>query len=143
MGADGLTHPVLANRNELSTEFQSSVWFLQDLENFDWSVNYRYLRETVNQVAQQVRSPLILACNQLTRALNIAKNEQSGDATKLGDTIHRALSEIGKADITFELLAEGLAAAQEPIRLRTRVDLGQEIREIYGVCPRETSGTSN
>jgi PAS domain-containing protein len=135
MGADGLSHPVLANRNELPTEFQSSVWFFQDLENFDWSVNYRYLRETVNQVAQQVRSPLILACNQLARALTLAQDEQHGDVAKLKATIDRALSEIGKADITFELLAEGLAAAQAPIRFRARVDLGQELQEIQRGLP--------
>jgi PAS domain-containing protein len=132
-GADGRIRPVLATRYELAAEFQSSVWFLTDLENLDWNVEYRYLREVVNDIAQQTRGPLILAANHLSNLVGELSN--SADRGKVESAIVRTLTEIGKADITFERLAEGLVAVKEPKRRNDPVDLGGCLEDLVAGLP--------
>jgi PAS domain-containing protein len=124
----GRVHAVLANRCDLAEEYQSSVWFFTDLDNINWNISYRYLREVVNDVAQQTRGPLMLASNHLK-----ASTQQQG--REMRPIISKALTEIGKADITFERLAEGLEVIEHPVRYKVRVDLSECLRSIYRDLP--------
>jgi PAS domain-containing protein len=125
---NGKVHAVLGNRSALAEEYQSSVWFFTDLDNLNWNVSYRYLREVVNDVAQQIRGPLMLASIHLKAAAG-----PSGG--KVAAAIDRAFAEIGKADITFERLAEGLSIVEQPIRRKQRVDLRECLLAVYQNLP--------
>jgi len=133
LGTDGQRHPVLANRNQLGAEFQGAVWFFADIDNLDWNVEYRYLRESVNQVAQQTRGPLIIASTLLGEIFDLVSNSPLQD--QLTDLLEKTLLEIGKADITFERLAEGLAAAKTPMRTSVPVDLCTEVKRTVDAFP--------
>lgn len=132
-GPDGKVHPVLANRYDLADNFPISVWFFVDLENLNWNVEYRYLQEVVNDVAQQTRGSLMLASHFLQTVAAGASNVESGVVTT--QIVERALEEIGKVDITFERLAEALSATKEPRREEQSFDLTEAIKKIVAALP--------
>jgi PAS domain-containing protein len=123
----------LATRHDLPEAFQSSVWFLTDMDDLDWNVEYRYLREIVHDVAQQTRGPLILASTTMQRALRQMTDPDAAKACEAA--VEKLLSEIGKADITFERLAEGLSAIKEPMRERGPVDLNRTLEGFITALP--------
>jgi PAS domain-containing protein len=140
-GDDGKVRAVLATRRELDAVFDTAIWFLTDLATIDWNRDLRYLREVVTDVAQQTRAPLTLAsllARQLPRHLPAA--QQAIDAVNAAwpvarDMCAQLVTEIGKADITFERLAEGLSIRKEPMRVRERVDLAECARGVIGMLP--------
>jgi PAS domain-containing protein len=131
-GIDERSRTVLATRKSLPNEFQSSVWFFTDLENLDWNAERRYLRAVVNDVAQQTRAPLMLASFQLQRLVErIAEKEDSEVRNSVGEI----LTELAKADITFERLAVALSAMKEPIRESTKIDPNALAKDIIEGFP--------
>ncbi|WP_157655579.1 PAS domain-containing protein [Burkholderia ubonensis] len=140
-GDDGKVRAVLATRRELDVVFDTALWFLTDLATIDWSRDLRYLREIVSDVAQQTRAPLTLAstlARQLPRLLPKVQQAISAESAALPDArgmCERLVTEIGKADITFERLAEGLSIRKEPMRAQERVDLTQCMLGVLDALP--------
>jgi hypothetical protein len=87
----------------------------------------------VNDVAQQTRGPLMLASSLLQKAAKKFARERFRDDVE--GVVSRTLAEIGKADITFERLAEGLGAIKQPVRERVRVDLRACLADIVTGLP--------
>lgn len=129
-GADQKERAVLATRRDLEDSFDTAVWFLTDLDGRAWNRDFRFLRETVWDVAQQTRGSLALAIMRLQRLVHA---DWSDDAR--ADAIRRIAAELQKVDITFERLAEGLSIRKEPIRERSPVNLTQCVTEICDALP--------
>jgi PAS domain-containing protein len=130
-GDDEQIRPVLATRRVLEASFDTALWFFVDVRSDRWTLDSRFLREIVSDVAQQTRAPLALASNLARKLPKLwCAAESNAVATPSTDTTaekmsRRLLAEIGKVDITFERLAEGLAIRREPLRKSrlTEIDL--------------------
>lgn len=132
IGPDQNKKVVLATRHDLPSDFQSSVWFLTDLDNLDWNAEYRYLRAVVNDVAQQARGPLMLAALELE---NLITQFEGETRAKIHRSAQNVLAEISKADISFERLADRLAILKQPLRQRERISANELIGEIVKALP--------
>jgi PAS domain-containing protein len=130
---DGQISTVLATRNDLSEEYQSSVWFLSDVDNFHWNVDYRYLRAVVNDVAQQTRGSLMLASTTMQKLASEFRDHPLHGSIEL--SVDRTLAEIAKADITFERLASAHSIIRDPVRERERINLGRTLKELISALP--------
>ena len=142
VGDDGEIRPVLATRKVLDASFDTALWFLIDLRSDRWTVDLRFLRETVTDVAQQTRAPLALASS-LARQLprlwtNTRPAEESGAPSPADseDLSRRLIAEINKADITFERLAENLNVRRNPARNMQRLDLRFCIDSVIDGLPK-------
>jgi PAS domain-containing protein len=139
-GEDGKLRHVFATRRDLDISFDAALWFFTDPESVQWNRDLRFMRETVADVAQQTRAPLSLASSlarQIPKLWSTAENGSTRAAAKnLAEEIcKRLLAEIGKADITFERLAESRSIRNEPIREWERVDLGRCVKEVIALLP--------
>jgi PAS domain-containing protein len=130
---EGKQRTALATRNDLSAEYQSSVWFLSDLETFDWNVAYRYLRAVVNDVAQQTRGSLLLASTTMQKLVRQFQGQTV--SASIDDAVGRTLAELAKADITFERLAGALSAIKEPVREWKPINLRTLIKDVVSGLP--------
>ncbi len=142
-GDDGQIRPVLATRLVLDSSFDTALWFLIDLRSDRWTIDMRFLRETVSDVAQQTRASLALASN-LARKLPMLWSHSPSDPdaearpSRTPEQIsQKLLEEIGKADITFERLAGALAIRREPARMSkmTTLDLWHCVDEVIASLP--------
>ncbi|WP_322028519.1 GAF domain-containing protein [Paraburkholderia sp. J76] len=141
LGEDGRVRPVFATRRVLDGSFDTAIWFLIDTKGRTWEVDMRFLRETVADVAQQTRAPLALASN-LARALPkflgsaLPGNSEVQTLVTGGETLsRRLLAEIGKADITFERLAEGVDIRRYPVRSKEPLDLLSCVTRVIDSLP--------
>jgi PAS domain S-box-containing protein len=133
VGTEGGKSTVLATRECLEEGFQSSVWFLSDVANFEWNVEYRYLQEVVQDVAQQTRGPSLLATTHLQRLVAGIKDEAV--RASIASVARRVLAEIARADITFERLAENVSIVKQPKRSVTPVDLAGIVSNFIETLP--------
>ena len=124
----GLCSEVRVRRVEERMEARDVVWLLNGAEQQDWSYDHAYIEETVQEVARQVRGPLLLASSLAGR---IAREVQQG----AGPMAKQVRAEIDKADITFERLAEAIGVRREPKRDERRIDLGTLLKEIVVAMP--------
>ncbi|QCP52770.1 hypothetical protein FAZ95_26920 [Trinickia violacea] len=128
----------VATRVDLESSFDTSVWFLTDVEGVEWNRSLRFLRETVTEVAQQAREPLALAslfARGLPRAFagpGAGEHPMSRAAQMLSTQM---LAEISKADITFERLAEATSIRMHPVRNLASVDLCGCVNDVLGCLP--------
>jgi PAS domain-containing protein len=142
VGDDGEIRPVLATRKALDESFDAALWFLIDLRSDRWTVDLRFLRETVTDVAQQTRAPLALASS-LARQLpqlwtTVRRTAESGVSSQgeSEDLSKRLIAEINKADITFERLAENLNVRRNPAGNMKRLDLRFCVDSVIDGLPR-------
>ncbi|MEJ0002973.1 MAG: GAF domain-containing protein [Pararobbsia sp.] len=142
IGDDGEVRPVLATRKVLDESFDAALWFLIDLRGDRWTVDLRFLRETVTDVAQQTRAPLALASSlarqlpQLRAAAGRAAEPGAVPQPDPEDLSKRLIAEINKADITFERLAENLNIRRHPIRHKQPLDLRFCVDSVINGLPR-------
>jgi PAS domain-containing protein len=142
VGDDGEVRPVLATYVALDESFDAALWFLTDLHSDRWTVDLRFLRETVTDVAQQTRAPLALASSiarQLPKLWNSALRTDDYGAqltTSSEDLSRRLVAEINKADITFERLAENLNVRREPARNKQLFDFGFCVGSVINGLPK-------
>jgi PAS domain S-box-containing protein len=106
--------PTLATQHPLNDDYGHCLWLFTDLREEAQQRNLSYLEETVNEVAQNVRLPLMLAKSLLRKAIS--------DPQESTVVLDRALRQLDKADITYERLASTLAIRQEPDRPRQIFD---------------------
>ncbi|WP_233885448.1 PAS domain-containing protein [Paraburkholderia flagellata] len=142
VGDDGEIRPVLATYIPLDESFDAALWFLTDLHGDRWTVDLRFLRETVSDVAQQTRAPLALASSlarQLPRLWTSVSRAADGDAPSPADSedlSRRLIAEINKADITFERLAENLNVRREPVRNKQLLNFAYCIDSVIEGLPK-------
>lgn len=133
---------VFANCYDLGETYDAAFWVFTDLRRLAWSRDMRFLREIVAEVAQQVRPPLSLASSlvQQLRKIIRATALKEVDAEppwqiRAEAACDRIALEIGKADITFERLAEAHAIRETPIRERQQIDLAQFLQSLIEAFP--------
>jgi PAS domain-containing protein len=140
-GDDGRTRTVLGTRKILDESFDSALWFLTDIETDHWTVDLGFLRETVSDVAQQTRASLALAsaiaCQLSTQwtATQVRPSRNATDQNNADGLCKQIVSELGKADITFERLAEGLAIRKHPVRSIDLFDLRYCVGDVINSMP--------
>jgi PAS domain-containing protein len=128
---------VMATCKALDSTFDTAVWFLTDVEEVKWSRDVRFLQEVVSDVAQQTRAPLTLA-SVLMRELTLLVHPNEKNASGSNDIEARTdeiIAEIGKADMTFERLAEAVKIHDEPMRFKEPVDLRHCVADIISNLP--------
>jgi PAS domain-containing protein len=142
LGEDKQIRPVLATRRMLDGSFDTAIWFLIDIQARTWEVDMRFLRETVADVAQQTRAPLALAGNLARQLSRLCESGQPVEGAAQEPATDRAeklstrlLAEIGKADITFERLAEGLEIRRYPVRTMAPLDFGRCVAREVSLLP--------
>lgn len=104
--ASGKASAFLASRSCLGEEYDHKIWLLTDVQQLNWNVELRYLRATVNEVAQQTRVPLLFAGSLVQRA----RQRLAGTAVEpeVGEFVDKAMEQLGKVGITYERLAANL-----------------------------------
>ena len=133
---DAAVHvPTLASQRPLNDDYGHCLWLFTDLRQEVQHSNLSYLEETVNEVAQHVRLPLIMAKSLLRKT--ISKSDVAGVA----DNIDAALRQLDKADLTYEQLASTLAIRQEPDRPRQLFDALDVLRDAIFDLPQEDLGS--
>jgi PAS domain-containing protein len=135
LGEDGQTRPVLATRRILKGSFDTAIWFLVDVKARQWEVDMRFMRETAADIAQQTRAPLALASSLVRQMTALCRGAPASARTSGADLEKRLLAEIGKADITFERLAESIDLRRYPVRTPTSLDLGRLVQRIVDGLP--------
>jgi PAS domain-containing protein len=136
-GARGENNVAIATRVDLDSSFDMAVWFLTDVQDMQWHQNLRFLHETVSDVAQQTRAPLTLASllTQELPGLTGRAGKSDGTSVKLRHCAEEILAEIGKADMTFERLAEALKIRLRPMRVEEPVNLTHCVADVIDHFP--------
>jgi hypothetical protein len=93
------------------------------------------LEQTVNEVAQNTRLPLMLAGSLLRKAIDSHPEEAA-----IAEMLDSALRQLNKADITYERLACTLAVRQEPDRPGRVFDAVDVLRQAITDLPQEDFG---
>jgi PAS domain S-box-containing protein len=135
LNSRGESLPMIASERSSSEEYDHRIWVLSDLRQQSWQGEFRYLRETVHQVAQQTRVPLMLAENLARRARKFLEDGRS--RSEIGDFVEKAIKQLGKAEITYERLTEGLRSGREGLPHGIRLDLGRLITGLLEELPQE------
>jgi PAS domain S-box-containing protein len=125
-----LTVSVLVTGRPLYDDYDHRLFLLTDVRNTDWEQNWRYLDNTVKEVARHVRVPLMIAQSLVNEA-----SEEAEPAAARG-LLNHAMKQMMKADITFERLSDTLSAHQPPEHPRHRFEVMHLLREsIRGFPP--------
>ncbi|MBC7801450.1 MAG: PAS domain-containing protein, partial [Gemmatimonadaceae bacterium] len=124
----GLGSDVRVRRCPGTNETRDQVWLLDGADEKDWTYDRTYIQATVQEVARQVRGPLLMAS---TLAGRIARQAADGALPE----IEQMRAEIGRADITFERLAEAIGARRDPRRTDDRVDMAELVHEVEEAFP--------
>ncbi len=134
----GRNKVAIATRIDLHQSFDTSVWFLTDVEGVEWNRSLRFLRDTVTEVAQQARAPLALAsmlANELPRAFMGRKAAERPVSREAQTLTTQLVAEINKADISFERLAEATSIRMNPVRSVTSIDLRRCVNDVLECLP--------
>jgi hypothetical protein len=123
--------PTLASQRPLNDDYGHCLWLFTDLRQEAQLSNLSYLEETVNEVAQHVRLPLMMAKSLLRKTISTGKD------AGVVDDVDAALRQLDKADLTYERLASTLAIRQEPDRPRQLFDALDVLRDAIFDLPRE------
>jgi PAS domain-containing protein len=137
----GELRPVIASLRWPSDDYDHKIWLLTDTAQRDWNVERRYLRETVYDVAQQTRVPLMIAGRLVNRVTRLLINDES--RPRIEDIIDKALKQLGKADITYERLIGSLVdKKRNPEEARAPLNLADTLDEILNELPEDDRTTA-
>ena len=123
--------PTLASQRPLNDDYGHCLWLFTDLRQEVQQSNLSYLEQTVNEVAQNVRLPLMMAKSLLRKTIS------TSNVAGVVDNVDAALRQLDKADLTYERLASTLAIRQEPDRPRQLFDALDVLRDAIFDLPRE------
>jgi signal transduction histidine kinase len=131
LSPDGFVEvPTLATRRAINDDYGHQLWLFTDLREEQQQREWGYLEQTVNEVAQNARVPLMLAGNLLRGAAEKASKDAA-----ISEMLSTAARQIGKADITYERLANTLSLRQEPDRPSQIFDVIDMLRNAVGDLP--------
>ena len=123
---------VLASQLPIYDDYGHRLWLITDPSEMDWERDWRYLDQTVNEVAQTVRLPLMAAGSLIKRAERALDEE-----FRVRTMLDAALRQIGKADITYERLSNTLTVRNGPDRQPELLDVVQALRQAIAALPEE------
>jgi PAS domain S-box-containing protein len=129
--AGELTRSILATQRSIGDDFGHRLWLFTDLREIDRKAEEEYLEQTVTEVAQTARLPLMLAGTFLRGAAKVLEQP----AVK--GLLDKAIRQLRKADITYERLASTLAVRQEPDQPRRVFDVITLLRHTIDSMPEE------
>jgi PAS domain-containing protein len=112
--------PTLALQQPLNDDYEHCLWLFTNLQEQQWQRDWRYLDETVSEVARHTRAPLLIADGLLRSAAAMLRKPDV--AERCVNMLVRAANHLSKADLTFERLSETLTARQAPVEPSTRFD---------------------
>jgi len=124
--------PTLATQRTLNDDYGHSLWLFTDLREQRQQSDLGYLEQTVNEVAQNTRLPLMRAGSLLRKAISSHLEEPA-----LTEMLDGILRQIDKADITYERLACALAVRQEPDRPGQPFDAVDVLRQAIVDLPQD------
>ena len=131
--ARGAPRPVIVSLRRPSEDYDHQIWLLTDTAQQNWNVERRYLRETVCDVAQQTRVPLMIAGRLVQRVTHLLTDDDT--RMRVGDMVDKALKQLGKADITYERLIGSLVDKRNPEEIRAPLNLANTLDEILDEMP--------
>ena len=112
--------PTLASQRSLNDDYEHRMWLFTNLREQRWERDWRYLDQTVSEVARHTRAPLLIADGLLRGAAGLLR--KPGFAEKSAELLDRAATQLSKADLTFERLSEladgapGSGGTPQPVR---------------------------
>jgi PAS domain-containing protein len=131
LSPDGLVDvPTLAMRRPINDDYGHQLWLFTDLREEEQQRDWGYLEQTVNEVAQNARLPLMLAGNLLRGAAEKVFKDPA-----ISDMLAAAVRHLGKVDITYERLATTLSVRQEPDRPPQIFDVMDVLRQVVADLP--------
>ena len=131
--ANSVDVPVLAIQRHMKDDYNHRLWLFSDIREWDRQHEWRYLEETVNEVAQNVRVPLLTAGSLIRSVARDIQVSAPSDQRVLDS----ALSYLRKADITYERLARTLSAHKGPEQPSQPFNALQVLREEINALPEE------
>jgi PAS domain-containing protein len=130
--AEDVTAPTLMTRLEINDDYRHQLLLFTDLREGKQQIEWSYLEQTVNEVAQTARRPLMLATSLVQTAA-----DQIGGETAVRKLLERAVRHLDKADITYERLANTLSVRQDPDRPAEVFDVVVVLRDAVAALPDE------
>jgi PAS domain-containing protein len=122
--------PTLATRIAINDDYRHQLVLFTDLRELEQQSNWSYLEQTVNEVAQNARLSLMLAEGLVRDA-----TKELLENSSVSEVLEAALRHLGKADITYERLANTLAVRQEPDRPAEIFDALDVLRQTVADLP--------
>jgi len=110
---------VLASSRISDEAFARWIWLFTDPDEQQWLAGLQYARSTVEQVAAQVRGPLMLAGTLVKRVDAMIRDPDI--RTEARRHIERISQNLEKADLTYERLARALVG-KEQVKLQDLFD---------------------
>ncbi len=120
--------PTLASQRPLNDDYQHRLWLFTNLHEQQWERDWRYLDETVSEVARLTRAPLLVADGLLHSAATLL--QQPGAVERCARLLQRAASQLTRVDFTFERLAAAYTATLPPLE-------PPRLFDAYGVLQHE------
>lgn len=130
--AEDVTVPALMTRLEINDDYRHQLLLFTDLRERKQQTDWSYLEQTVNEVAQIARRPLMLATSLVQTAA-----DQIGGETSIRELLEQAVRNLDKADITYERLASTLSVREVPDRPAEVFDAVAVLREAVVDLPDE------
>jgi PAS domain S-box-containing protein len=132
---EGVFVPILATKRNVNDVYGRRLWLLSDLRERNWHGDRRYLEETVREVAQNVRLPLLTAGGLLRSAIKKIRNPAVIEGC--ASSVEQAARYLGKVDITYERLANTLTIREGPNNPPQDFDALLVLRDAIGAFPTE------
>jgi PAS domain S-box-containing protein len=129
--AGAVTVRTLASQRQVNDDYGHRLWLFTDLRELASQSDSRYLEQTVNEVAQNTRLPLMLASNLIRNAKNLAKEPA------ITEMLESAIRQLNNVDITYERLASTLAIHEEPNCPQQIFDAVQVLWQAVNELPEE------
>ncbi len=124
--------PTLATQRQLNDDYGHRLWLITDLREQEYQANWGYLEQTVNEVAQNARLPLMLAGSLIRDAAKRVLQEPA-----VTNMLKSAVRHLSKADITYERLTSTLAVRQAPDRPEEIFEVMDLLRQTVADLPEE------
>jgi PAS domain-containing protein len=125
--------PTLASQRSLNDDYEHRMWLFTNLREQRWERDWRYLDQTVSEVARHTRAPLLIADGLLRGAAGLLR--KPGFAEKSAELLDRAATQLSKADLTFERLSDSLTVRQDPVEPPSLFDVLELLRQSMGSLP--------
>jgi PAS domain S-box-containing protein len=122
--------PTLATQRQVNDDYGHRLWLFTDLREQEYQADWAYLEQTVNEVAQNTRLPLMVASNLVEDAAQHLRGEP---ATMLRSAVRL----LAKADISYERLASTLSARRGPDCPQQIFDAVDVLRQAIYELPEE------
>jgi PAS domain-containing protein len=131
--AEDVRFPILARQQRLNDDYCHRMWLFTNLREQQWERDWRFLDETVSEVARHTRLPLLIADGVLRHAEELLRKRESPESC--ASLLETAVAELAKIDFVFERLSDSLTVRQPPANPSTTFDVLETLREVIDALP--------